>query len=88
MTTAEKLAHQAFTEGSIPPGYAKVIDVGPEGETNEPRIMPADVACRDWSQPAPKANQRVVIVSHPFGSTAIYWDDEEATVQSLPPWER
>lgn len=65
---------QIFNDEPIPNGYAKVIDIGPEGETNSPRIMPADVACREWEQRRPEPNERVFIIAHPLGTTAIYWD--------------
>lgn len=82
-----------FESGPIPPHYAKVIDVGPEGETSSgAEVMPTHVAIHrlgispeEMRQANPLSDARAIIIHHPWGITIITFNDHGATSETIRP---
>jgi len=81
-----------FESGPIPPYYAKVIDVGPEGETNLVEVMPTHVAHQRLGLApgmgyAPTDYKpfkgRAIIVNHPHGATIIEFNENGASSETI-----
>ncbi len=73
--------------GPIPPNYAKVIYVGPEGETPHVEVMPTHAAFNVWGidrSDCLPIKARTIFVVHPWGITIITFDDHGATSEMLP----
>lgn len=81
-------AIEAFESGPIPPHYAKVIDIGPEGETPNVEVMPTHVAAHRWQVDGPHSelkNARSIFVVHPHGITIIRFNDHNAIAETIRP---
>lgn len=76
---------ETIEAGAIPPNYAKVIDVGPEGETSGIEIMPIWSACAvlGLDDPSILGNGRLIIVNHPHGATIITFSDKGAASETI-----
>jgi len=90
-----KAAHSNdFESGPIPPYYAKVIDVGPEGETTSPSVMPTHVAMSLLGV-APNigyaptdyrpSDCRAIIINHLGGTTIITFNETGAVAETITP---
>lgn len=77
---------QEFEAGPIPPYYAKIINIGPEGELSEIEIMPKHIAAERLgtvlSEHHP-SDARTIIVYHHEGATIITFGDGDATSQTI-----
>lgn len=77
-----------FAGGPIPIYYAKVIDVGPEGETDQPDVMPVHAAmeiCGIPPETYSPPHGRSIVVRHPGGTTVIWWNELNAGSKTITP---
>lgn len=77
-----------FEAGPIPPYYAKVIDVGPEGETPCVEVMPTHVAAHRWQVDGLHSelkNARAIFVVHPHGTTIIAFNENDVVAETIKP---
>jgi hypothetical protein len=75
-----------FEAGPIPPSYAKVIDIGPDGETSGVEVMPAHVAGIQLGLGDNRfayRESRWIFVNHPHGITIIRLHQNGATSETI-----